>query len=378
VPDVLIYADTVRSPELRHEVPILIPDPILYAEHDGARHAVVASMELPRVSELAGLEAHPLEELGYDELLAQGLDRPQLILELAFRACSAFGIEDAGVPASFPLELADHLRAQGIRVQVDRDLFEQRRRVKNEHELAGIRRAQRAAEAGMEAARELLRRGEPDGDGVVLDGEPLTSERIKQAIEAAFMANDATADEFIVSHGAQSAIGHHMGEGPIAPGEPVVIDLFPRDRESACYADMTRTFVVGEPPAELREWHALCKEALDRAIADVKAGTAARELFDGTCELFERHGHPTQRTKEQGVVLADGFFHGLGHGVGLDVHEEPGLGVTASKQLVTGDVLAIEPGLYRSGFGGVRLEDLLLVTDDGAENLTSFPYELEP
>jgi Xaa-Pro aminopeptidase len=377
VPAVLISADTVRSPELRHEVPILVPDPLLYAEQDGTRHVVASSLEVPRLRELPGLEVHPFEEFGRDELIAEGLTRAEVDLEIAARACRALGITDAVAPPGFPLELADYLREHAVTIRPDRALFDRRRRVKNEHELAGIRRAQRAAEAGMEAARDLLRRGEPTNGKVMVDGEPLTSERVKEAIERAFQAHGATADEFIVSHGAQSAIGHHMGEGAIAPGESVVIDLFPRDRESACYADMTRTFVVGEPPAELVEWHALCKQALDAALADVRPGTAARALFDGTCELFEQHGHLTQRTKQPGQVLEDGFFHGLGHGVGLDVHEEPGLGITADKELVAGDVLAIEPGLYRAGFGGVRLEDLVLVTADGAENLTDFPYDLE-
>jgi Xaa-Pro aminopeptidase len=211
-----------------------------------------------------------------------------------------------------------------------------------------------------------------------LDGGPLTSERLKVAIGAAFAAHQASADEFVVSHGAQAAIGHHTGSGQILAGEPIVIDLWPRDNESSCAADMTRTFVVGEVPAELAEWHRLCLEALEQAIAEVRAGVTGRSLYDGTCELFETAGYPTQRTKVEGETLENGFFHALGHGVGLEVHEAPLLGLTGHEPLVVGDVLAIEPGLYRTGFGGLRLEDLVLVTENGAENLTSFPYDLTP
>jgi Xaa-Pro aminopeptidase len=152
-----MYADTVRSPELRHELPLMIPDPVLYLERNGSRHVVSSALELPRLRELEDIAVHPLEEFGFDELVKQGLERDRILLEVASRAIRELGIERAWVPAAFPLELADHLRAGGIEVAPANDLFKQRRRVKNEHELAGVRRAQKAAEAGMEAARALLR-----------------------------------------------------------------------------------------------------------------------------------------------------------------------------------------------------------------------------
>jgi Xaa-Pro aminopeptidase len=378
VSDVLIYADSIRSPEMRHEVPLGVPDPFLYAERNGTRSVVASSFELGRINAVApGIEALPLEEFGIDELYAQGLPREEIELEVALRAARRFGIEDAVVPGTFPLELADHLRSHGIQVRADRDHFVQRRRVKNDAELAGIRRAQRAAEAAMDAAREVLRSAERQNGSLRVDGEELTCERLKLAVEQAFIANGAFADEFIVSHGPQTAVGHDMGSGPIAPDEPVCLDLFPRDRESGCFADMTRVFVVGTPSDELQEWHRLCKEALDRSVAAVKPGIAGSELHKISCDVFEEHGYPTLRSKKPGEVLRDGFYHSLGHGVGLDVHEEPSLG-RAPSELVAGDVIAVEPGLYRHGYGGCRLEDLVLVTEDGPEVLTEYPYDLAP
>jgi Xaa-Pro aminopeptidase len=378
VADVLIYADSLRSPEMRHEVPLAIPDPFLYAERDGEQHVVASSFELGRISDVAPhLKVLPQEEFGIDELYAQGLSRDDIELEVILRAVRRFGVEDAVVPSTFPLEVADHLRANGVQVRADREQFVHRRRVKNEAELAGIRRAQRAAEAAMDAARELLRAAEQQNGGLVVDGEPLTCERVKLAVEQAFTANGAFADEFIVSHGPQTAVGHDMGSGPIAPDEPICLDLFPRDRESGCFADMTRVFVVGTPSDELVEWHKLCLQALERSVAAVKPGVPGSELHKISCDVFEEHGYPTLRSKKAGEVLQDGFYHSLGHGVGLEVHEEPTLG-RAPGELVAGDVIAVEPGLYRNGYGGCRLEDLVLVTDSGGEVLTDYPYDLKP
>ena len=375
--DVLILADSTRSPEMRHEVPLAIPDAFLYAERDGRRYVVVSSLEAQRVRESgAGIEVIPLENLGIDALLASGAKPSEAALEVYLRACRELGFSSASVPATFPLELADRLRENGVEVRVDRDYFDARRRRKNETELAGLRRAQKACEAALDVGRELLRRASANGT-LVLGGEPLTCERLKAEVERVFSEHGAYADEFIVAHGAQTAIGHEGGHGAILPGEPVTFDLFPRDRATGVYTDMTRTYVVGEVSDELREYHRLCKEALDRVVAAVKPGVNGRALFEIPCELFAEHGYPTQLTKQPGEVLTSGFFHSLGHGVGLEVHERPWLG-RVGDDLVAGDVIALEPGLYRAGYGGVRLEDIAIVTEDGVDVVTSYPYELEP
>ena len=372
---VLIYGDSFRSADMRHAVPLGVPDPFLYAERNGDRHVFANSMEAARLQELGLFDVHVDEELGVDELVESGVEPRELTAQLALRAVASLGLERATVPENFPVWLADRLRAQGVELDVDQELFDDRRRAKTAAQLEGMKRAQRAAEAAMDACRELLRRAEIRGDELLLDGKQLTVERVKADMSMVFAAHDTTADEYIVAPGAQGAVGHDMGSGPIRPSTPLVVDIFPRDNASAVYTDMTRTFVVGDVPDDVREWHRLVKEALDRAVAEIRPGVEGRAVFEHTCDIFEA---ATQRTKKPGETLGDGFFHGLGHGVGLEVHEAPGMGRLSRKTLVAGDVVTVEPGLYRVGYGGVRLEDIVLVTENGAEVLTDYPYDLEP
>jgi Xaa-Pro aminopeptidase len=363
-----IYGDTERSPALRHEVPLAIIDPFLYLESNGTRAVLTNVIELPRISELEGLDVIVDSELGWDELLAEGRERWDAEFEVAVRAVERLGITEAAVPPEFPIELADRLRERGVGLRADPAEFIRRRRAKTEAELAGIRRAQRAADAAMARAAELLRAG---GD--------LTAESVRTEMQAVCRGLGCTLpSDVIVGPGAQGAVGHEAGSGPLPPDTPIVIDIWPRDDESGCWADMTRTFVMGSVPGDIAEWHALTLAALERARGAVRAGVTGKSIWELTCDVYEAAGHPTQRSKEEGAVLRDGFFHGLGHGVGLDIHEEPGLGRGGNSNLIAGDVVTLEPGTYRQGYGGVRLEDLVVVTDDGCETLTDFPYDLTP
>jgi Xaa-Pro aminopeptidase len=364
---VLIYGDSNRTPALRHEVPVAIGDPFLYLESNGTRAVTASALERPRLEEVGGFELIGLEDLGWDELIASGRPRWDIEFEVAARAVERLGLTDADVPAEFPVGLADRLRDRGIEVRVNHEEFAGRRRVKNAAEIAGVRRAQAAADAAMARAAELLR-----------GGGSLTSESVRNEMIAVCREHGATLPaDVIVASGAAGAVGHDPGSGPLREGESIIIDIWPIDDESACYADMTRTFVIGEISEELAEWHRLTAEALEATRAAVKPGVNGREIYDIACDVYEQAGIPTQRTKAEGQVLREGFFHGLGHGVGLDVHEEPGLG-RSGDELVVGDVITLEPGTYRQGYGGVRLEDLVLVTEDGGETLTKFPYELKP
>ena len=167
-----------------------------------------------------------------------------------------------------------------------------------------------------------------------------------------------------------------MGSGPIAAGEPIVIDIWPRDNESSCFADMTRTFVVGEVPDDVPM---ACLEQGGARPRDRRdpAGRDGRAMFDGTCEIFEAAGQPTQRTKEPGETLPTASSTGSATASGSRCTSSRAWGSPPTTARA-GDVVTVEPGLYRQGYGGVRLEDLVLVTEDGAENLTQFPYDLAP
>src|SRR4029450_12055027 len=204
--DVLLYPGPIHAAEMRHEVPVPIPDPFLYLERNGDRHAVITSFEVARL-EPTGIHAHPLEEFGQDALIAQGLPRFEVYARTLVEAVQRLEVRDAVVPPTFPVEVADRLRAVGIDLRPDRELFSLRRRVKNETELAGIRKAQRGTEAAMGAAREMLRDPEAPNGPPLPDGEPLTSERIKGRIIEIFNEHNLASDEMIVAHGGQAASG---------------------------------------------------------------------------------------------------------------------------------------------------------------------------
>jgi Xaa-Pro aminopeptidase len=315
-----------------------------------------------------GIDVIDPARLGADELLTSGMSRYEAQLEIALRACRELGVARAVVPPEFPLAVADHLRAGGIELEVAHDTFVARRRAKTDAQLDGIRRAQKAADAAMAVARDLIHELRPG----------LTSEEIRAAMIAVCDEHGCDLpDDVIVAHGPQSADGHESGSGHLEAGEPVVVDIWPRDRASRCWADMTRTFVAGgaEPAPELEEYWELTKESLALVFPEVRDGADATAIFRRSCEPYIAAGKPTQLTKEAGEVLRDGYFHSLGHGVGLEVHESPGLG-RSPDTLRTGDVITLEPGCYRQGYGGCRLEDLVVVTDDGYELLTDFPYDL--
>jgi Xaa-Pro aminopeptidase len=171
--------------------------------------------------------------------------------------------------------------------------------------------------------------------------------------------------------------GHDPGSGPLPSDLPVHVDVWPRDEESGCWADMSRTFVAGEVTAAVAEASDVVREALEAVSSAARPGVTGRELYDIAAEVIERAGHPTQRTRAPGESLTRGFYFSLGHGVGLEVHEPPALGLSGAEPLVTGDVVAIEPGLEGlDGIGGIGFEDLLLITEDGSETITDYPYDL--
>ncbi|MCO8267961.1 Xaa-Pro peptidase family protein [Haloferax sp. AB510] len=283
-------------------------------------------------------------------------------------------VDSLAVPADFPLGTADALRDEGVVVEAETDdVLTNIRAVKADEEVEHVHAAQDANEAAMRAAEGLIRDADVADDGTLTyEGEPLTSERVKEEIEVTLLRHGCALDETIVACGADAADPHDRGSGPLRADEAVIIDIFPRDKETKYNGDMTRTFVKGEPSPEIREWFDLTEEAFEAALDAVEPGATGADVHDAVCDVYEAAGENTLRADPSAET---GFIHSTGHGVGLDVHELPSLS-PSGEELRPGHVITIEPGLYDPEIGGVRIEDLVVVTEDGYENLTEYPVEL--
>jgi len=376
----LLYDDSLRSPEMRHEVGLAIGDPIVFLAHDGRRIVVGSILERGGFEQREDVvdEFWSYDELGYEDLVKDP-DFPlhHIGSELVLRALRKAGVAAASVPPTFRLNVADYLREAGISLDVDPDVWQVRRRQKTPWELEGIERAQRAAETAMLTAARMLRDAAPTNDGRLrFDGEILTAELIREAMQSELLSQGAESEEILVQTGDSCLDGHSLGTGPIRHNESCIIDCFPRDRRTGVYTDMTRTFVPGTPSDDLVRLHRHCLKALDIAFESIKPGH--KDAHEKVTEYFHEHGFPTREHHEGADPLVEGYPYALGHGVGLEVHERPWMG-RRSDELLAGDVVAVEPGLYFARVGGVRLEDTVLVSDEGPMHLTDpFPYDLEP
>jgi Xaa-Pro aminopeptidase len=278
---------------------------------------------------------------------------------------------------SLPFSFAHILREAGIEVVCDLDFGVLERRQKNAEEIEKLRQAQSVTEAAIEMACRMIARADAESSGVLIhDGAPLTSERIHAAVNVFLMERGFSGPKYIVSGGSQGASCHHHGDGPLRTGQPVIVDIFPTSKETHYCGDCTRTVVHGDIPPEIVEMHSAVRAAKAAGCAAIRPGVTGAEIHAATTKELTDRGYNTGFPPEGAPLSFCTMHHGTGHGIGLEVHEPPLLDATGIA-LLKGDALTVEPGLYRKDLGGVRVEDMVVVTDDGVENLNKLPEGLD-
>lgn len=350
------------------------PDPFFSVYTPEGSALLMSGLEYGRAKKQSRADAvDRTSDYDYDAKREQ-FPAPKAKAKMYAEFLAAHGVESVAVPERFPLGVADGLREEGVRVEVDEDgIVDDIRAVKTEEEIEHVREATLANEASMKACEDLLREAEVENGVLYHEGKPLTSERVKTEIEMTLLEHGCSLDETIVACGVNAADPHDRGSGPLEAGLPIIVDIFPRDKETKYHSDMTRTFVKGEATETIREWYDLTQEAKEAAFDALEPGATGRDVHAAACDVYEDAGYPTLRADP---TTETGFIHSTGHGIGLDVHEAPSLS-TRGEELKPGHIVTIEPGLYDPEHGGVRIEDIAVVTEDGYENFTDYPEELE-
>ncbi len=344
-------------------------DEFIYFERGGERFTAVSTLEFSRaleevkegvqVVELAGIrKKYPAEE--------------SYLVSLS----KYYGITEWLVPERFPLGYADALRKNGIAVQCVQGDFFPERAVKTPEELEKIRQMMRITENAMRCVQDMIRSASVNTHGMLVrkNGDLLTSEWVRREVEAELKRQSCTADRTIIAGGLQGAAPHCVGEGPLPAGMPVVCDIFPRSDETGYWGDMTRTFCKGTPSPIVRRAFESVRNAAEKALAMLKAGVTGEAVHVCAAKSMAADGFTAHKNAD-GIPC--GFIHGLGHGVGLDIHEQPRLSPANKEPLPVNAVVSVEPGLYDPAWGGIRLEDLVAVTENGYENFCTMEKVLE-
>ncbi len=377
--NLLVIGAPEHDADAYHLSGFLAPDAVICLRVAGKRYLAVSSLEYGRAAKEAPVD----ELLSYDELEITRLSRELKSGARAYAAAIANLLERLGatgspiaVPPGLGVIYADELRARGVTLTPDRVVFEGLRRAKTEAEIQNIERTQAAVEAACAHARSILEESDLGGDAsLVWRGEPLTSELLRSEIDVELLRRNCAADGTIAAGGPQAADPHERGHGPLKAGESIIVDIFPKDLSTRYYSDMTRTFVKGEPNEGLRKMYDAVLESQQAALSMIKAGVNGRDVHRKVADVLHEAGYKTNvHDQEPGKPLTEGFFHGTGHGVGLEIHEAPRI-APVDEELIPGDVVSVEPGVYNPEVGGVRIEDLVVVTEDGCRNLTRFPKE---
>lgn len=348
-----------------------VPDPFIFFQHKNRSYVVMSDLEIDRAKRQARAD-RVLSLSQYQRKLRKLGKAPTFIeiLDLLFRER---GIRSLIVPANFSALLADQLRAKGFSVQIKRDPFFAQREVKNDEEVRQIAESLRVAVLGLEAGIRTLKRTKFGGDGYLyLNGVKLTSETLKTAVNTTIMAQGWLPSHTIISSGNQCVDPHHEGTGPIKANTSIIFDIFPRSQKNGYFGDLSRTVVRGRASERLKKIYATVQEGQQIGFDLIRDGINGKEVHEKILELFAARGFRTGKINGR----MQGFFHGTGHGLGLDIHEAPRI-APVDAALKSGHVVTVEPGLYYLGVGGVRLEDVVLVQANGNRNLTDCPQFLE-
>lgn len=385
----VVLADDRYSPAMYYVTGQKITHAVYFRAPDGRAHLIVNPMERDQAAKV-GCDVSTFPQHGLNQLVEQEKSAGGGLGRLIGETCATLGLSGAiafygDAALGHAWQIVERARAANPSLSVDRsqpDLLAVARTTKDEAEIAAIRRAADGTVAAIEDVRGYLGALRREGNGFRHNGSgPVTLGDLRRRLQAAFLAHGLTEDgESIVSQGRDAGVPHNRGDDDEAlrPGAPILIDIFPSEAGGGYHSDLTRTFCLGRAPEPLRKLYGDCHDAFRAAMDSLAVGAPCRAYQEKVCDLYERRGHATLRTSE---TTEEGYVHGLGHGVGLAVHEAPRLGGPPSntQTLAPGMVITVEPGLYYPSKGmGVRIEDLVLVRADGSfENLTPAPYELE-
>jgi Xaa-Pro aminopeptidase len=364
-PPLFHFAESYHDANQYYLSGFLCPDPFAVLEkRRGEVFLGVSSME----------EGRARKESGSSNVVSLPLRRGMTIVDVLANFLRDHGSQAVRVLPSFPFSLAKDLSAQGIGLDVDGESLAARRRKKTSGQILAIEHVQRACEHAMESIRSVLA-GCPVHNGLLIyEGRPFTAEKLRAFIEVILLERGFETIDTIASPGRGGADPHWRGEGPVRLGVPIVVDIFPRSRESRYHADMSRTFVVGKASNAVKEMHRTVCEAQDIALDRLKCGVLLSEVHSEVCNLIEKRGFGVPK---KGRLPRRGLLHSTGHGLGLEIHEPPTVSA-AGDMFKPGDVVTVEPGLYDRRVGGVRIEDVVACMPNGTvKNLTRFDRELE-
>jgi Xaa-Pro aminopeptidase len=367
----LIIAGSEASADLYYATRFLAPDPFVYLRADGRSLILASDLEIDRARRQARVdEVWPLRR--YEERArGRGAASPGLV-EATAEVLRELGVDALVVPAAFPLAYADGLRARGWAVSSRPDPFFEARTRKTPEEVAHIAEAQRRTETALGEAIQAIREAEVRAGVLYRGGAPLTSEAVKALLARRLLELECLARHSIVACGADGCDPHHEGAGPLRANESIILDVFPQSLTNRYHADLTRTVVKGRASDALKRMYDAVLRAQERALGLIRGGADGAAIHAEVEAVFAAAGFETGEVEGR----MQGFFHGTGHGLGLEIHEPPRI-ARRGAALTPGHVVTVEPGLYYPAWGAVRIEDLVVVTEDGCQNLTRFPKFLE-